>query len=50
MILMTVLVEQRKSSVLTLVTQRQSFARVCITMVMTVICLLPEKKSISLKP
>ena len=42
-------VQQRKSLVLTLIKQSQKFAWVCIAMVIIVICLLMEKKSISLK-
>ena len=48
MILIKALVEQRKSLVLTLVKQRENFAWVCITIVINVICLLQQKKSISL--
>ena len=46
MILMAVLVLQRKTLVLILVKQRQKFARVCTETVITVICLLKEKKPI----
>ena len=42
-------VQQRKSLVLMLVKQSQKFAWVCIAMVVIVICLLMENKSISLK-
>ena len=38
-----------KSLVLILVKQRQNYAWACITMVITVICLLTGKKSIRLK-
>ena len=46
---MAVLVQQRKSLVLILVKQRQNFATIYITIMIIVICLIAEKKSISLK-
>ena len=47
--LLEALVQWRKCSVLVLVKLRQNFALVCFTMMMIVICLLMEKKSVSLK-
>ena len=44
MILMTALARQRKTLALILVTQRQNFAWVCITMEIIFICLLMEKR------
>ena len=49
MLLMEALIHERKSLVLTLVRQTQNVARVCITILIIVICLLAEKKSLSLK-
>ena len=46
---MEALVHQRKKLVLILVNQTQNFAWVCIIMLIIVICLLMEKKSLSLK-
>ena len=48
-LVMAALVQERKSLVLILLKQRQSFARVYITVVIMVICLLTKKRSISLK-
>ena len=47
---MEALVHQRKNLVLILVKQTQNFIWVCIIMLITVICLLMAKKSLSLKP
>ena len=41
---------QRRILLLIVLRQKQNFARVCIIMVMIVICLLIEKKSPVLKP
>ena len=49
MLLAEVLVHQRKSFFLILVKQVQNFVRVCIIMMIIVICLLMEKKPLSLK-
>ena len=46
---MEALVHQRKKLVLILVNQTQNFAWVCIIMLIIVICLLMEKKYLSLK-
>ena len=43
MILTIVLVQQRKMLVLILLKQRQNFARVCIAMLIIIICLLTQK-------
>ena len=48
--LMEVLVHQRKKIVLTLMKQIQKFASVYIIMLIIVVCLLMENKSLSLKP
>ena len=40
---------EKKSLVLILLKQAQNFVRVCITIVVRVICLLMEKKSLNLK-
>ena len=49
MILMTVLVQPRKNLILILVKQRWNFAWVCITIMLIVVCLLTEKKSVKFK-
>ena len=49
MVLVQAFVYQRKSLVLILVKQTQNFASFCIKMVIVVICLLMEKKYLSLK-
>ena len=49
MMLMTVLVRQRKSLVLILGKKTQNFVWVWIAVTTIVICLLMEKKSVSLK-
>ena len=50
LVLMAVLVQQRKSLVLLLVKQTQTFLRLCIVMLIIVIYMLIEKKYLSLKP
>ena len=50
LVLMEALVHQRKILVLNLVKQRQNSALVSIIIVIIVICLLMENKSLSLKP
>ena len=50
LVLMEALVHQRKMFVLNLVKQRQYSALVSIIIVIIVICLLMENKSLSLKP
>ena len=50
MILMAVLLQQRKILILTLVKQRKKLAWVCILMVIILISLLKRKKSISFWP
>ena len=47
---MGALVYQRKSLVLILLKPTQNFAWVCVVMLIIVICLLMDKKSLSLKP
>ena len=47
---METLDHQRKSLVLILLKQTQNFVSVCIMMLIIVVCLLMEKKSLSLKP
>ena len=49
LVLMEVLVHQEKSAILILVKQTQNFVWVCILMMIIVICLLMEKKSLNLK-
>ena len=49
LVLMAVLVQQRKSLVLLLVKQTQTFLRLCIVMLIIVIYMLIEKKYLSLK-
>ena len=49
MILMEALVHQKKSLVLILVKKTQNFAWVCIIILIIVICLLMENKSLNLK-
>ena len=50
MVLIKAWAHQRKGLVSILVKQTQEFAWVCIIIVIIVICLLMEKKSLSLKP
>ena len=50
LVLIKALVHQRRCLVLTLKKQRQNIASAYIIMVIIVICLLMEKKSLSFKP
>ena len=50
LVLIEALVHHKQNLVLILVAKTQSFARVHMTMLIIIICLLMEKKSLSLKP
>ena len=50
LVLIEALVHHKQNLVLILVTKTQSFARVHMIMLIIIICLLMEKKSLSLKP
>ena len=50
LVLIEALVHHKQNLVLILVTKTQSFARVQMIMLIIIICLLMEKKSLSLKP